>query len=236
MTTRSHRRHSHTLRLWSSDWSLTILLVLLVGNIFALPLARYQLWGRLAARTVLSLLIVSGLIATVRSRRLRLLDVGFIVFVLGVGLAGAVYPSPRLHLLNDLTAIPVVGLLIGLLIRQAFREGPITMRRIQGAVVVYLLIGLVWALVYDPLELLHPRSFSFAWPSPGSELGELVYFSFSTLTSLGMGDVVPGNPLARSLVILEALVGQLFPAILLARLVAMELAHRQSRQEKQERL
>jgi len=58
-------------------------------------------------------------------------------------------------------------------------------------------------------------------------LPQLAYFSFTTLTTLGFGDIVPLNPLARSLVVLEALVGQLFPVILIARLVTMEIDYHQ---------
>jgi len=56
----------------------------------------------------------------------------------------------------------------------------------------------------------------------------LVYFSFVTLTTVGYGDITPVHPIVRSLSNLEALVGQLYPAILIGRLVAMELSARQS--------
>jgi hypothetical protein len=228
-------RSSHATRFWSSDRSLTILLVLLLTNIFALPLLHFEVWVRFLARAALALVIASGLIATVRSPRLVMLGLAFTVVVLFVGSEAAVHPSVRWRLLNDVTAIPSIGLLIVLVIRQIFREGPITMRRIQGAVAVYLMIGLTWALVFDLVELVHPGSFSIESPTPGSELGELSYFSFTTMTSLGTGDIVPASPLSRSLVVMEALMGQLFPAILLARLVAMELSYRQRRREARER-
>jgi hypothetical protein len=54
----------------------------------------------------------------------------------------------------------------------------------------------------------------------------LLYFSFSTLTTAGFGDITPLNPLARNLANLESVIGQLFPATLLARLVSLELEHR----------
>jgi voltage-gated potassium channel Kch len=57
----------------------------------------------------------------------------------------------------------------------------------------------------------------------------LLYYSFVTLTTVGYGDVTPLAPAARSLAITEALIGQLFPAVLIARLVSMELASKSSR-------
>ena len=66
-------------------------------------------------------------------------------------------------------------------------------------------------------------------PQSGAEYGSgaaLLYFSFSTLTTVGYGDITPVYPLARNLANLEAVIGQLFPATLLARLVSLEIEHR----------
>ncbi|HXB77134.1 MAG TPA: potassium channel family protein [Bradyrhizobium sp.] len=54
----------------------------------------------------------------------------------------------------------------------------------------------------------------------------LIYFSFVTLTSVGYGDIIPLHPVARSLANIESIIGQLYPATLLARLVTLELEHR----------
>jgi hypothetical protein len=57
---------------------------------------------------------------------------------------------------------------------------------------------------------------------------KLIYFSFMTLTSVGYGDITPLHPFARSLADIEAIIGQLYPATLLARLVTLELEHRRA--------
>ena len=62
-------------------------------------------------------------------------------------------------------------------------------------------------------------------PAPSGRTALLTYFSLSTLTTTGYGDVVPVLPLARSLANLEAVIGQLFPATLMARIVALHLEH-----------
>ena len=84
-------------------------------------------------------------------------------------------------------------------------------------------MGLLWAFAYDIVELLQPGSFGLKTQGSGGALPELGYFSFTTLVTLGLGDILPISPLARSLVVLEALVGQLFPVILIARLVTLEI-------------
>ena len=64
---------------------------------------------------------------------------------------------------------------------------------------------------------------------------KLLYFSFITLTSVGFGDIVPVHPVAQTLAMLEALIGQLFPAILLARLVSLEIESRQHKRKKEKK-
>ena len=92
-------------------------------------------------------------------------------------------------------------------------------------------MGLLWVFAYDIVELLQPGSFSLKTQSSGGALPQLGYFSFTTLTTLGFGDILPVSPLARSLAVLEGLVGQLFPVILIARLVAMELEYQRTRKQ-----
>ena len=203
--------------------------VLLVANIFAVPLFLSNAWDRLVSRAVVTLIIISGLGATVRSR--RLIALGSLLALTGfiVGWYGAAYPTLGLRLVNDAAALLMLAIMLVLIARQVFREGTITMRRVRGSVAVYLLIGLIWGIAYDMVEAAQPGSFSVGKSFHGTDLGVLGYYSFTTLTTLGVGDILPLNPVARSLTMLEALVGQLFPAILIARLVSMELIHRYSR-------
>ena len=95
-----------------------------------------------------------------------------------------------------------------------------TLHRVQGAVAAYLLLGLVWGYAYQLVAALAPGAFANAVATPGQD-HNLIYFSFVTLTTVGYGDVTPVHPAARSLALMEALTGQLYPAILLARLVTL---------------
>ncbi|MGE5445893.1 MAG: potassium channel family protein, partial [Ignavibacteriales bacterium] len=135
----------------------------------------------------------------------------------------------------DFLVIVFLGMLSAVVIHQVFREGPITMQRIIGAVVVYLLLGLMWAFAYKLVELQRPGSFNSASLSAVEHdfdpKTRLIYFSFTTLTSVGYGDITPVHPISRSLTMLESLIGQLFPVILIARLVSMEIYHRQIQKE-----
>ncbi|MBV8056253.1 MAG: two pore domain potassium channel family protein [Deltaproteobacteria bacterium] len=222
--TRVRRRAA---RFWATDWSLTVLLILLVGHIFIIPLTQFATWGRFASRGVFALIIISGVIATISDRRMVLLAIFFALSSVFVGWEGLERANLYIHLFNDLYALLFIGFLVILILRQTLRSGPITPHRVQGSVAVYLLLGILWAISYEMVELLQPGSFAVLGQKGTAILPQLAYFSFTTLTTLGFGDIVPLNPFARSLVMLEALVGQLFPVILIARLVTMEIDYRQ---------
>lgn len=138
-------------------------------------------------------------------------------------------PSPLTQWLSAggrVLAISAVSLTIA---RVVFGSGRVTFHRVQGAVVLYLNFALLFFTIYRLMEVLLPGSFSHL-PHSGTEYGSgaaLLYFSFSTLTTLGYGDITPVHPLARSFANLEGVIGQLYPATLLARLVSLEIAHRQ---------
>jgi len=86
---------------------------------------------------------------------------------------------------------------------------------------------MIWANLYSIIELLHSGSFQLveSFSSPQDLKLNMIYFSFTTLTTLGYGDITPLSPYARSFANLEALIGQLYPAILLARLVSLQGTH-----------
>lgn len=212
---------------WSTDWSLTILLVLLVGNIFSAPLTEFATWGRFVARSIFSLIIISGVIATIRDRRIVALAIALALGSLLLGWEGLEQSNLSLHLFNDLYSLLFIAFLVVVILRQVLRAGPITSHRVQGSVAVYLLLGILWAVCYEIVEFLQPGSFGVFGRKGSAALPQLAYFSFTTLTTLGLGEIVPLRPLARSFVVLEALVGQLFPVVLIARLVAMQIEYHQ---------
>ena len=121
-----------------------------------------------------------------------------------------------------------INILLGI-----FRQKTISSDLIYGSICVYLLIGLAWAFVYSALENTNPGSFEIAKnyaQDPSSQiyrqttLSLFVYYSYVTLTTLGFGDITPLTPPAQSISILEALTGQFYLVILVARLVGNYLA------------
>lgn len=117
-----------------------------------------------------------------------------------------------------------VRVLVGVL-----QPGRVTADRIAGAISVYLLLGMVWALLYGLVSVLDPQSFRAPDYLGLAEIGRgaeyaFIYYSFVTLTTLGYGEIAPTSPLSQMLAWTEAVVGQLYLAILIARLVGLHIA------------
>lgn len=111
-----------------------------------------------------------------------------------------------------LAATPIV------ILRRILGHAEVTIETILGALCVYLLIGLTFASLFTTVNALGTEY--FALPASQNQPVDLLYLSFITLTTVGFGDVVPNGDFARSIVVLEALIGQIFLVTLVARLVA----------------
>jgi hypothetical protein len=208
-------------RFWESDRGLSAFLGILVLFIFVLPsLVVQQGRGRsLVVDLAFTALLLAGVAALSTRPAAR---AALLVLVVG---ATAVRWGPFAAQSTAAAGLVSVAAMALVVLAQTFRAGPVNVHRIQGAVAAYLLLGLGWALAYELVSLLAAGAFSSTGPT-GPERSDFVYFSFVTLTTVGYGDVTPVHPVARSLAVAEALMGQLYPAILLARLVSLATSNR----------
>jgi len=223
------RRSIHAWQDRIRDPSLTVLLVLQVCAIFvAAPLAAK---GLPMARTVTDTLVLAVLVIVVMLSH----KWGAIVVIL-LGLAATVASflatgewSPIARTVarhgGEILAFSVLTWVVA---HAVYAPGRITFHRLQGAIVVYLSLATIFASAYGLIWELIPGAFANLDAPTGDqkEVGILLYFSLTTLTTTGYGDIVPVDPFARSLANLESVVGPFFLAITVARLVSMELAGR----------
>ena len=209
--------------------SLTALLASLLFLTFLVtPLVELGVVGPVVAGViwalpgVLSVLVVSG----------HRLAVVLIVAATAAGLATAILGQPTVlsTVLARGSAAVALAALGGVIGRATFAPGRVTWHRVQGAMALYLILGLVFAHLYGLLNVLVPAAFANVPLGLNADAvfgrGRLLYFSFETLTTTGYGDIVPLHPIARNIATLEAVIGELFPATLLARLVSLELEGR----------
>jgi Ion channel len=183
-----------------------------------------------AARLIELILLTGAIVVAVLELRVRGQHRLFpVVFAASVILVSVVDHTVRLRHL-PVIASAIVGLFAGLVVGLAYSAVMRAHRpvgdRIVGAICVYLLIGLAWASVYETLDGVMPGSFRFPADTGWAVSSPLRYryFSFVTLATLGYGDVTPVTVLAGTLASLEAVTGQLYIAITVARLVALSLA------------
>ena len=153
-------------------------------------------------------------------------------FVACVALVGAasiarVFVAPEELIVQAAADVALVvsgALVLIKAIQRMLQAAVVTAALISAAVTVYLLAGVIWTIGFHALETLHPESFVISGRSVPVNAGELTYFSFVTLTTLGYGDIRPATPIAGSLATLEAVFGQVFFVVLLGRLVSLHIA------------
>jgi len=202
--------------------SYALLLTVLLAEYLVLMVVPQDRWSRLVSAPLVALSLLLGLRTSgVRPRTLRAAQVAAGVTVLLVVVQAA---------LGTRTLVVETYLLLGALLlgtppavlRRVLRHQRVTIQTIAGAVCVYVLLGLVFAYVYLAIGAASPEAF-VDQSSPGGPRGgaTFLYFSFVTLTTVGFGDVYPVGRLARALVVLEALLGQIFLVTTVARLVAL---------------
>jgi len=218
-------------KFWQNDWSLTFLLGFLMVAVFVVrPLEALGFDLHMIAAIAFTFILVTGILHVLHS------PIGAVVFGV-IAIVTVIVHWSRFAAgggadwigVDAGASLVACSVLAAIVLVQVFAEGPITSQRIQGAVAAYLLIALMFAAAYSWLEARVPDAFRGLAPFEGGHdpMQGFVYFSFVTLTTTGYGDVTPVAPFARSLAMLEAVLGQLFPSILLARLVSMELYYRQ---------
>jgi Ion channel len=211
-------------RFWADDRGLSIFLAAMVAIIVVPALGPVGLPGRLLGDALVTLMLVSGAAAVADRPRAVLIVSVIMVAALLVRWASWLFPTADLAVWREISTLVTLVALCCVVLALVLRRGPITTRRIEGAIAVYLLLGFSWAQAYELVALWHPGAFTGAVDGRGSL--PWTYYSFVTLTTMGYGDIMPVHPLARAGAVLEALTGQLYLTILLARLVSLELQSR----------
>jgi len=216
-------------RFWQRDESLTVLLGLLLLFAFVLPPLAPREPSRGPFTTALfSCVLIAGVTTVMRQNRWAAR--GFATLcVAALLLRWIAWFDPDLEFAVWSVAMDTVALavLAVVVLAMVLRPGTVTRRRLEGAVAAYLLLGLAWAGAYRWVALGDPAAFGGAIAADVNQ--QWIYYSLVTLTTMGYGDITPLTPVARSLAVAEAFTGQLYLAILISRLVALELQARQAK-------
>jgi hypothetical protein len=198
---------------------LLICLVLMIG---VWPVFEDYSIGPVLLRLLTLSVLVTGVYALSYNRKIVVIAVLISLPALISTVAVIVFESIPYQLYISIFLLLFYGFITLVILGSVLRDEIVTVDTIYGALCVYLLIGTTWAVGYNFLESLQPGSFLVnpaLSPDGTLRFGELLYFSFVTITTLGYGDITPLIPATRSLASLEAVTGVLYTAVLVARLV-----------------
>jgi hypothetical protein len=191
-----------------------VLLVLLIGSFVALGFSD-ETWARVVAGVLqLAALVFAFLVTSLRQnhRWLGLFAVIGVVAIVLIALEGDVASG-----IGELAGVVVLVALLLAILARVLRHEHVTLQTLYGAVCAYFLIGLIFSALYGAMNDLSDS------PIFGEPVGRSVYsyFSFTTLTTVGFGDFTVVTDLGRRIAVMEAVIGQVFIATTLARLVSL---------------
>ena len=225
-------------RFCRGDGSLSLAVVILIFFAFVMyPMVEIGVIRRIWLDIAFAAFLALGAMFVFEPRPFVRLFLIFLVATVFVSLLDHLFDHLWLTTLRSALSLLACVCLGALLLARVLRDGRINLNRIMGAIGSYLLIGIVFTQAYRLLATYVDGAFAIGGvPASLAAITEkLSYYSFITLTSTGYGDITPVHPYARSLATLEALAGNLFLAVLVARLVAMEIEWRVEQREWQQK-
>jgi hypothetical protein len=218
----SRKLHKH---FWNEESGLTSMFILLcISNFIVIPFfSRENVLIYLLVRLFWFGLLIAG-ITTLSENRNQMRNFSIVpLLLIVVSLLKVFFPSAILDFLEFVVEIAVFALLIGMVIVKVFENGSITIHRVIGSILAYMLIGNVWAQIFQFLYIHVPGSLqiSESISLSGVPHSVFLYFSFTTLTTTGYGEIIPVMAITRTLAIIEQLIGVLYPVVLIGRLVSL---------------
>ena len=215
------------------------LFLFLLALILGLPFLKSFVYGPLVAEVIFVGILVSA-VSTLFGKGRSFYVAATLAVVASVSVLSSYFTSHRLPMLIALLAsISLCVLVIYFLFRNLFEARSVTRDTIIGSICIYLLIGISFSQLFWLIEWLVPGSFVLIEGMTGGEgalggvavdhfrVGGFLYFSFVTLTTLGYGDVTPLSPFSQTACMLEAVIGQFYMAVMVARLVSLNLVYGQ---------
>ena len=203
-----------------------VLLILILLMLVLTPFFDEFVQTRILMDIFLTTIFIS-IIYTIRLKRTQTIIASILVFPLIVATWSTYFIEIKtISLLTRIFGVLFFAYAAINILRIIVKSEKVTRETIFAAIVAYLLIALMWTFLYMILELASPGSFSFPdWGSRGETM-QFEYLSFVTITTLGYGDITPVTDKASALVIIEAVIGQIYLVVLVAWLVGMHVSRR----------
>ena len=210
----------------------TVLLASIVVLLISQPLFAGHAYAQNIATITILLVLLAAIYAFRTLRIYFIVALVLIVPAIGCRLSLLAAPDFTIEMLGAISTCLFLTVTVVALVSRLFVVTSVTLDTISAAICAYLLTGVAFAYSFAVVELRHPGSFGaalFRGPATGMEpllasFHSLIYYSFVCLTTTGFGDIAPVTESARSLSVMESILGQFYMAILIARLVSLQVA------------
>jgi hypothetical protein len=178
-------------------------------------------------------MLLAAVFAVSRSRATQTIAIALAVPVVVLRGLNTWLQHDGIAIVHHVLSILFLGYVVALLLRVLFVRRSVTADTICASLCVYLVLGVLWAVVFSLVHMLDPAAFAFGFADDGGaesmrfgaeRFAFAIYYSFVTMSTLGYGDIVPASEPARMLAVVEAVMGQLYLAVLVARLVGLHIS------------
>ncbi len=201
------------------------LLIVLLLTIAISPLLEEMTILRIVFDVALSLILIVGCFTISRYKFTPWIAMGLAIpMLLSTWSTRFGLDIPLLNIIGTISGIAYFAMIAVTILIFIFTTRSVNGEVISAALVVYLLLGVLWGYGYTLVDLIQPGSFNVPDHFLSSEGYSYMYYSFITLTTVGYGDITPISGMARSLSMLEGIIGQSYMAVLVARLVGIHVA------------
>ena len=213
-------------RLLKKSWENRFLFVLVAFLSFLIlsPLLNNFFRLSLLLDIFLTIIFISVIYAVSQKRHYLLIGTLLVLPLLLATWTKHLVVSPALSLIGTCSGILFFAFMVITIVLFVFKQNRVTLNVINASVVVYLLMAMMWAMLFILVEQVQPGSFSTLKIQAEESNFNFFYYSFVTITTLGYGDITPSTEIARSLALLEAVIGQIYLVVLVARLVVIHIA------------
>jgi hypothetical protein len=207
------------------------LLVIFIVSPFVVP----YYYGPTFLNIIAAGVLLSATYAVSERRSFLIFGLSLSIFSIITTFWLAASPTFWLVIISHGSLVILISFFAVVILGHVLRSGKVTSDKIYGAICVYFLFGYAWAFAYSLIEEVQPESFtSLTSVEPHdlvSRVMQMRYFSFVTLASVGYGDIVPHTQTARTMAVLEAILGQFYLVALIGRLVGLHVVHGGDRRE-----
>jgi len=201
----------------------TFLLLALIALILLYPYFQEGVLARVSLAVLFLLVLIGGAFAIRQSRPVLIVKIGLALAGLALEWTALWRGNTTLLVLAGIPYAAFLAVTIGEVLGYILRRGPVTADKLHGALAGYIMLALLWAFIYALIERLSPGSFGpnrIDLGQPGAFF-QLIYFSLTTLTTTGFGDITPMTNQARSFVMVEEFAGLFFVGVVIARLAGL---------------